>query len=100
MTVEDLLVGSEFKFDDKGETALRDIPGLWRIYTVGHGGIDTMTGLGIGDDELKDRRRPSQVDPTQNSFRHFQHRQGSDLSGGIDLESAFQLLAPNDRLRG
>ena len=34
-TVKDLLVGSEFKFDDRGETALRDIPGLWQIYSVG-----------------------------------------------------------------
>jgi class 3 adenylate cyclase len=33
-TVKDLLVGSEFKFDDRGETALRDIPGLWHIYSV------------------------------------------------------------------
>jgi hypothetical protein len=32
--VKDLLVGSEFRFDDKGETALRDIPGLWHIYAV------------------------------------------------------------------
>jgi pimeloyl-ACP methyl ester carboxylesterase len=34
-TVKDLLVGSEFKFDDRGETALRDIPGLWQIYAIG-----------------------------------------------------------------
>jgi len=33
-TVKDLLVGSEFKFDDRGETALKDIPGLWQIYAV------------------------------------------------------------------
>jgi pimeloyl-ACP methyl ester carboxylesterase len=33
-TVKDLLVGSEFKFDDRGETALRDIPGLWQIYAI------------------------------------------------------------------
>lgn len=33
-TVKDLVVGSEFKFDDKGETELRDIPGLWTIYAV------------------------------------------------------------------
>src|SRR5262245_1971386 len=33
-TVKDLLVGSEFKFDDRGETALRDIPGVWQIYAV------------------------------------------------------------------
>jgi pimeloyl-ACP methyl ester carboxylesterase len=34
-TVRDLLVGSEFKFDDRGQTALRDIPGIWQIYAVG-----------------------------------------------------------------
>ena len=33
-TVRDLLVGSEFRFEDRGETALRDIPGLWQIYAV------------------------------------------------------------------
>ena len=33
-TVKDLLVGSEFKFDDRGETALRDIPGLSQIYAI------------------------------------------------------------------
>ena len=33
-TVKDLLVGSDFRFDDKGETALRDIPGRWRIYAI------------------------------------------------------------------
>jgi len=34
-TVKDLLVGSEFKFNDRGETELRDIPGLWQIYAIG-----------------------------------------------------------------
>jgi class 3 adenylate cyclase len=34
-TVRDLLVGSEFRFDDRGQTALRDIPDLWQIYAVG-----------------------------------------------------------------
>ena len=33
-TVKDLLVGSEFKFDDRGQATLRDIPGLWQIYAV------------------------------------------------------------------
>jgi class 3 adenylate cyclase len=33
-TVKDLLVGSEFKFDDRGEAALKDIPGHWQIYAV------------------------------------------------------------------
>jgi class 3 adenylate cyclase len=33
-TVKDLLVGSEFKFDDRGETALRDIPGFWQLYAI------------------------------------------------------------------
>jgi class 3 adenylate cyclase len=33
-TVKDLLVGSDFKFDDRGEIALRDIPGLWQIYAI------------------------------------------------------------------
>jgi class 3 adenylate cyclase len=33
-TVKDLLVGSDFKFDDRGETALKDIPGQWQIYAV------------------------------------------------------------------
>ncbi|MEO7864128.1 MAG: adenylate/guanylate cyclase domain-containing protein [Nitrospirales bacterium] len=34
-TVKDLLVGSEFVFDDRGTVALRDIPGDWQIYAVG-----------------------------------------------------------------
>jgi class 3 adenylate cyclase len=34
-TVKDLLVGSEFRFDDRGQTALRDIPDPWRIFAVG-----------------------------------------------------------------
>ncbi len=34
-TVKDLLVGSEVNFDDRGETALRDIPGMWQIFAVG-----------------------------------------------------------------
>ena len=29
-----LLVGSDFRFDGRGEIELRDIPGLWQIYTV------------------------------------------------------------------
>jgi pimeloyl-ACP methyl ester carboxylesterase len=33
-TVKDLLVGSEFRFDDKGEVELRDIPGHWQIYSA------------------------------------------------------------------
>jgi pimeloyl-ACP methyl ester carboxylesterase len=33
-TVKDLLVGSEFQFEDIGEVTLRDIPGLWQIYTI------------------------------------------------------------------
>jgi class 3 adenylate cyclase len=33
-TVKDLLVGSEFRFDDRGQTALRDIPGPWQIFAV------------------------------------------------------------------
>jgi class 3 adenylate cyclase len=33
-TVRDLLVGSEFRFEDRGEIALRDIPGLWQIYAI------------------------------------------------------------------
>ena len=33
-TVKDILVGADFQFDDRGEVALRDIPGLWQIYAV------------------------------------------------------------------
>lgn len=33
-TVKDLVVGSGIKFEDRGEVALRDIPGTWQIFTV------------------------------------------------------------------
>jgi class 3 adenylate cyclase len=34
-TVKDLLVGSEFSFDDRGEVTLADIPGVWRLFAIG-----------------------------------------------------------------
>jgi len=34
-TIKDLLVGSAFVFDDRGEVGLRDIPGRWQIFAVG-----------------------------------------------------------------
>jgi pimeloyl-ACP methyl ester carboxylesterase len=36
-TVKDLLVGTDIRFADKGEVELRDIPGRWQIYAIGHG---------------------------------------------------------------
>jgi class 3 adenylate cyclase len=33
-TVKDLVAGSGFRFDDRGEHALKGIPGSWRIYSV------------------------------------------------------------------
>jgi class 3 adenylate cyclase len=33
-TVKDLLVGSHFTFEDRGEAALRDIPGRWQIFAI------------------------------------------------------------------
>jgi len=32
--MKDLLVGSEFTFEDRGETGLKDIPGNWQLYSV------------------------------------------------------------------
>jgi class 3 adenylate cyclase len=33
-TVADLLAGSDFKFDDKGEHSLKGVPGTWRLFSV------------------------------------------------------------------
>ena len=33
-TVKDLVVGSGFAFEDRGEAKLRDVPGTWQIYSV------------------------------------------------------------------
>ena len=33
-TVTDQIVGSNFEFDDRGEHALKGVPGLWRLYAV------------------------------------------------------------------
>ena len=33
-TVRDLLVGSRFEFDDRGEHELKGVPGTWRIFAV------------------------------------------------------------------
>ena len=33
-TVKDLVVGSGIEFDDRGEHALKGVPGQWRLYAV------------------------------------------------------------------
>jgi class 3 adenylate cyclase len=33
-TVADLLAGSDFKFDDKGEYSLKGVPGIWQLFSV------------------------------------------------------------------
>jgi class 3 adenylate cyclase len=33
-TVKDLVAGSEIKFEDRGEHALRGVPDRWRLYRV------------------------------------------------------------------
>ena len=33
-TVRDLVAGSGMRFDDRGEHALRAVPGTWRLYAV------------------------------------------------------------------
>jgi hypothetical protein len=33
-TVKDLVAGSGFHFDDRGERELKGIPGGWRLYAV------------------------------------------------------------------
>jgi class 3 adenylate cyclase len=33
-TVADLLAGSDFKFDDKGEHSLKGVPGIWQLFSV------------------------------------------------------------------
>jgi pimeloyl-ACP methyl ester carboxylesterase len=37
-TVKDLVVGSGFDFEDRGEHELKGVPGAWRLYAVGHAG--------------------------------------------------------------
>jgi class 3 adenylate cyclase len=37
-TVKDLVVGSGFGFEDRGEHELKGVPGAWRLYAVGHAG--------------------------------------------------------------
>jgi class 3 adenylate cyclase len=36
-TVKDLVAGSGFSFDDRGEHELKGVPGRWRLYAVVHG---------------------------------------------------------------
>ena len=33
-TVKDLVAGSGFSFDDRGEHELKGVPGTWRLYAV------------------------------------------------------------------
>jgi class 3 adenylate cyclase len=33
-TVKDLVVGSPIRFDDRGEHALKGVPGRWRLFEV------------------------------------------------------------------
>jgi hypothetical protein len=33
-TVKDLVIGSGFEFEDRGEHALKGVPGEWRLYCV------------------------------------------------------------------
>jgi pimeloyl-ACP methyl ester carboxylesterase/class 3 adenylate cyclase len=37
-TVKDLVAGSGFDFEDRGEHVLKGVPGTWRLYAVGHAG--------------------------------------------------------------
>jgi class 3 adenylate cyclase len=36
-TVKDLVAGSGFAFEDRGEHELKGVPGTWRIYAVADG---------------------------------------------------------------
>jgi class 3 adenylate cyclase len=36
-TVKDLVAGSGFTFEDRGEHALKGVPGVWRLYAVANG---------------------------------------------------------------
>jgi class 3 adenylate cyclase len=36
-TVRDLVAGSGFSFDDRGEHELKGVPGTWRLYAVADG---------------------------------------------------------------
>jgi class 3 adenylate cyclase len=36
-TVKDLVVGSDMRFDDRGEHELKGVPGRWRVYALGDG---------------------------------------------------------------
>jgi class 3 adenylate cyclase len=36
-TVKDLVAGSGFSFDDRGEHELKGVPGTWRLYAVADG---------------------------------------------------------------
>jgi hypothetical protein len=33
-TVKDLVIGSGFAFEDRGEHALKGVPGDWQLYSV------------------------------------------------------------------
>jgi len=33
-TVKDLVAGSGFSFDERGEHELKGVPGMWRLYAV------------------------------------------------------------------
>ena len=33
-TVKDLVMGSDFRFEDRGETSLKGLPGQWQVYAV------------------------------------------------------------------
>jgi class 3 adenylate cyclase len=37
-TAKDLVAGSGIEFDDRGEHALKGVPGVWRLYSVAHVG--------------------------------------------------------------
>jgi class 3 adenylate cyclase len=35
-TVVDLVAGSDFRFDDRGEHELKGVPGRWQLFAVSH----------------------------------------------------------------
>ena len=46
-TVKDLVAGSGFSFDERGEHELKGVPGTWRLYAVFGKGLPEMPPAGI-----------------------------------------------------
>jgi class 3 adenylate cyclase len=46
-TVKDLVIGSGLSFDDRGEHALKGVPGSWHLYALSHSPRDSHPDMRI-----------------------------------------------------